>query len=75
MELGSELSKTVATFIVQKILLDDVRPGPARCTPCWRPCQRAQTHFHRGVAQPACRFWPLQLSQDAPARSWHALAV
>jgi CCR4-NOT transcription complex subunit 9 len=25
MELGSELSKTVATFIVQKILLDDVR--------------------------------------------------
>lgn len=24
MELGSELSKTVATFIVQKILLDDV---------------------------------------------------
>ena len=26
MELGSELSKTVATFIVQKILLDDVRP-------------------------------------------------
>ena len=28
MEMGSELSKTVATFIVQKILLDDVsRPG------------------------------------------------
>ena len=27
MELGSELSKTVATFIVQKILLDDVRPS------------------------------------------------
>ena len=26
MELGSELSKTVATFIVQKILLDDVSP-------------------------------------------------
>ena len=25
MEMGSELSKTVATFIVQKILLDDVR--------------------------------------------------
>lgn len=25
MEIGSELSKTVATFIVQKILLDDVR--------------------------------------------------
>jgi hypothetical protein len=24
MEMGSELSKTVATFIVQKILLDDV---------------------------------------------------
>jgi CCR4-NOT transcription complex subunit 9 len=24
MEIGSELSKTVATFIVQKILLDDV---------------------------------------------------
>ncbi len=29
MEIGSELSKTVATFIVQKILLDDV--GPAAC--------------------------------------------
>lgn len=34
MEMGSELSKTVATFIVQKILLDDVSiphsstPGP-----------------------------------------------
>ena len=26
MEMGSELSKTVATFIVQKILLDDVGP-------------------------------------------------
>lgn len=26
MEMGSELSKTVATFIVQKILLDDVSP-------------------------------------------------
>lgn len=31
MEIGSELSKTVATFIVQKILLDDVsgRRAPA----------------------------------------------
>lgn len=28
MEMGSELSKTVATFIVQKILLDDVSSGP-----------------------------------------------
>lgn len=27
MEMGSELSKTVATFIVQKILLDDVSGG------------------------------------------------
>lgn len=27
MEMGSELSKTVATFIVQKILLDNVRPA------------------------------------------------
>jgi hypothetical protein len=27
MEMGSELSKTVATFIVQKILLDDVSLG------------------------------------------------
>lgn len=27
METGSELSKTVATFIVQKILLDNVRLG------------------------------------------------
>lgn len=47
METGSELSKTVATFIVQKILLDNVRPawdwrgGQAggqraglRCPPC-----------------------------------------
>lgn len=30
MEIGSELSKTVATFIVQKILLDDVGDGGAR---------------------------------------------
>jgi CCR4-NOT transcription complex subunit 9 len=28
MEMGSELSKTVATFIVQKILLDDVSGSP-----------------------------------------------
>jgi CCR4-NOT transcription complex subunit 9 len=27
MEMGSELSKTVATFIVQKILLDNVHPS------------------------------------------------
>ncbi len=32
MEMGSELSKTVATFIVQKILLDNVRPAP-QCSP------------------------------------------
>ena len=31
MELGSELSKTVATFIVQKILSDEVREGRRRC--------------------------------------------
>ncbi len=34
MEMGSELSKTVATFIVQKILLDNVRSfrlQPAGC--------------------------------------------
>ena len=30
MEMGSELSKTVATFIVQKILLDDVRTRAPR---------------------------------------------
>lgn len=30
MEIGSELSKTVATFIVQKILLDDVSLGGDR---------------------------------------------
>jgi hypothetical protein len=29
MEIGTELSKTVATFIVQKILLDDVSLGHA----------------------------------------------
>ncbi len=35
MEMGSELSKTVATFIVQKILLDDVRaPWVACCAHC-----------------------------------------
>lgn len=28
MEMGSELSKTVATFIVQKILLDNVSAAP-----------------------------------------------
>lgn len=31
MEMGSELSKTVATFIVQKILLDEVRVPVYRC--------------------------------------------
>jgi CCR4-NOT transcription complex subunit 9 len=33
MEMGSELSKTVATFIVQKILLDDVRAPRRPATP------------------------------------------
>ena len=33
MEMGSELSKTVATFIVQKILLDDVRTRTPRARP------------------------------------------
>jgi len=33
MEMGSELSKTVATFIVQKILLDNVRPLEGK--PAW----------------------------------------
>jgi len=34
MEMGSELSKTVATFIVQKILIDQVSvaPIPVFCT-------------------------------------------
>jgi len=36
MEMGSELSKTVATFIVQKILLDNVRA--ARCRAGVRAC-------------------------------------
>ena len=31
MEMGSELSKTVATFIVQKILLDNVRGSFLLC--------------------------------------------
>jgi CCR4-NOT transcription complex subunit 9 len=37
MEMGSELSKTVATFIVQKILLDGVRLAShaADCKPCF----------------------------------------
>ena len=30
MEIGTELSKTVATFIMQKILLDDVRKARGR---------------------------------------------
>jgi hypothetical protein len=34
MEMGSELSKTVATFIVQKILLDDVSACPAGRVGC-----------------------------------------
>lgn len=53
METGSELSKTVATFIVQKILLDNVgaggvraqrggagmgEAGPARVQNRWRGC-------------------------------------
>ena len=38
MEMGSELSKTVATFIVQKILLDNVRPA------CVEACIEADGH-------------------------------
>jgi hypothetical protein len=34
MEMGSELSKTVATFIVQKILLDDVSACSLACWHC-----------------------------------------
>ena len=38
MEMGSELSKTVATFIVQKILLDNVRLTLSRQRwPCLKP--------------------------------------
>lgn len=33
MEMGSELSKTVATFIVQKILLDNVHPSTSFTMP------------------------------------------
>ena len=33
MEMGSELSKTVATFIVQKILLDNVSSTPSDLFP------------------------------------------
>lgn len=33
MEMGSELSKTVATFIVQKILLDNVSPDHSSSHP------------------------------------------
>lgn len=33
MEMGSELSKTVATFIVQKILLDNVSMLQSVCCP------------------------------------------
>jgi CCR4-NOT transcription complex subunit 9 len=43
MEIGSELSKTVATFIVQKILLDDVGA-------CWGCCMS----FSLCSCQPAC---------------------
>ena len=35
MEMGSELSKTVATFIVQKILLDNVRLTLSRRRHVW----------------------------------------
>ena len=35
MEMGSELSKTVATFIVQKILLDDVGGGEGGGRAAW----------------------------------------
>ena len=39
MEMGSELSKTVATFIVQKILLDEARrAAPARSASPGRAC-------------------------------------
>lgn len=40
MEMGSELSKTVATFIVQKILLDDVSSstGHSVFCCCYRSC-------------------------------------
>lgn len=38
METGSELSKTVATFIVQKILLDNVRAGGGAGGAVWARC-------------------------------------
>lgn len=53
MEMGSELSKTVATFIVQKILLDDVSAvwGPAGWW--WR----LGCAFPLGARAAACMGW------------------
>lgn len=50
MEMGSELSKTVATFIVQKILLDDVSAGSwprgVACRSCCWLCGVAGCWLH-----------------------------
>jgi hypothetical protein len=47
MEMGSELSKTVATFIVQKILLDDVSGVSVAFGNCWSSASWCWLHAPR----------------------------
>jgi hypothetical protein len=71
MEMGSELSKTVATFIVQKILLDDVSWGGHKrgcrvCCSMWvGVCERASSNATWVCCKAALRVspqaaWPAQ---------------
>ena len=72
MEMGSELSKTVATFIVQKILLDDVGLNYICATAerffavgavVWSP-----TGTQLAAAQQACFFFVLEVQIMALAK-------
>lgn len=69
MEIGSELSKTVATFIVQKILLDDVRGGACACM---HAHARARARCVRALRVAACEChrccWHHALAPRPPPR-------
>ena len=74
MEMGSELSKTVATFIVQKILLDDVRRAQ-RAVKAARPraasrAARARRWASATSAPPRSAATPLAPCWAAWCRCW-----
>lgn len=66
MEIGSELSKTVATFIVQKILLDDVSENALCCIGMFIDLLAGWLLMHYGLAT-CCRLASTTSAQQQSA--------